>query len=212
MIDIDVEGNQIIEGLQTQLAFLQAQVNDLMTVKTDNSMHSQLLSVTAKFDRLVSWTESVLDLSFTSPKYALIRFEIKKVRGLCSYGGCVQLSRVLFENNGRAINLSDAKASCIGGESPIESENPQKVLNGDGKWVSTKWNCSLIIKMAKATTITGFGFITGNDIPERDPVQWRLQGSNNGTNWVNLHTQLSDYNVPLGRNELTGMIRFDSLF
>lgn len=168
--------------------------------------------MTTKFDRLVSWTESVLDLSFTMPKYSLIRFEIKKIRGFCEYGGCVQLSQILFENNGRVINLSQATVSCIGGESPNNAELPEKVLISDGKWVSTKWKCILTIKMSMPTAITGFGFITANDYPERDPVQWHLQGSNNGTNWVTLHNQTTDYPVPIERDELTGMIRFDSLF
>lgn len=216
MIHIDVEGNEKVEGLQTQMSFLQAQVSDMLVMKNNESLHNQLSTMTSNFNRLVSWTESVLDLSFTLPKYTLMRFEIKKVRGQCPYGGCVQLSQILFENNGRSVNLSDAKASSIDSIQPKNefTETPEKALTSytDGKWCSTTWNTSLIIKLSKPTAITGFGFITGNDYPERDPVCWRLQGSNNGTNWVTLHKQMVDYPVPINRHELTGMIRFDSLF
>lgn len=158
-----------------------------------------------KFEKLVAWTESVLGLSFIAPKYTLIRFEIKKIRGKCPYGGCVQMSQILLENDGCPLDLSTAGVTCSG--VPVPADPIENILCKSGKWCSLTWNCSIIIKFSEPTLVNGFGFITGNDFPERDPLQWLIQGSNNGNNWLTLHNQNTDYVVPLAREEV---VRFDS--
>ena len=35
--------------------------------------------------------------------------------------------------------------------------------------------------------ITGYAWSVADDYPERDPATWRLQGSNDGQNWTDIH-------------------------
>merc|ERR1712117_417441 len=63
----------------------------------------------------------------------------------------------------------------------------------DGK-DSTKW-CDtpvgpLVISFPVPVHVHYYTYRTGNDAPERDPVEWRLQGSMDNENWANLsHVQ-----------------------
>ncbi|HBF34066.1 TPA: hypothetical protein DDW35_05840, partial [Candidatus Sumerlaeota bacterium] len=38
-------------------------------------------------------------------------------------------------------------------------------------------------------TVSGYKLTSANDAPERDPMDWEFQGSNDGTNWTTLDTK-----------------------
>lgn len=40
-----------------------------------------------------------------------------------------------------------------------------------------------------ATAVVSYSITSANDVPNRDPRNWNLQGSNNGTSWTTLNTQ-----------------------
>ena len=40
-----------------------------------------------------------------------------------------------------------------------------------------------------ATAVVSYSITSANDVPNRDPRNWTLQGSNNGTSWTTLNTQ-----------------------
>jgi hypothetical protein len=48
-------------------------------------------------------------------------------------------------------------------------------------WVQFQANTSYIVK--------GYTITSANDSPERDPLNWTLQGSNNGSNWTTIDTR-----------------------
>jgi hypothetical protein len=48
-------------------------------------------------------------------------------------------------------------------------------------WMQFQANTSYIVK--------GYTITSANDAPERDPLNWTLQGSNNGSNWTTIDTR-----------------------
>ena len=44
-------------------------------------------------------------------------------------------------------------------------------------------------KPTTAATVVKYTITSANDVPNRDPKNWTLQGSNNGTSWTTLNTQ-----------------------
>jgi len=71
------------------------------------------------------------------------------------------------------------------------SESVQRAFDGKSntKWCFEKSNRPIIanIKLfGKSTPLTGYSLTSGNDAPERDPSDWKLQASNDGKTWKTL--------------------------
>jgi len=85
-----------------------------------------------------------------------------------------------------------------------EGEDSTKAV--DSNW-TTKWTDqhmgSILITMHAPVVATNLGFVTSSDHPERDIVQWYLEGSKNMKNWTMLLGQLSDASIPLRRSAAT---------
>ncbi|MBQ4353792.1 MAG: hypothetical protein IJC71_02750 [Clostridia bacterium] len=59
-------------------------------------------------------------------------------------------------------------------------------FNLDSKWCVNQKPCECVWKMPEPVAITGYQFVTGNDTASasgRNPVNWVLYGSTNGTDW-----------------------------
>ena len=54
--------------------------------------------------------------------------------------------------------------------------------------------------LGSTVPITGYSFVTGNDALDRDPIQWSLEGSNNGTSWAFIEQVDFDFPMPDARN------------
>ncbi len=48
------------------------------------------------------------------------------------------------------------------------------------------------MKLEKPTAITRYALTSANDFPGRDPKNWTLQGSTDGTNWTNLDSRTNE--------------------
>ncbi|CAJ1387558.1 unnamed protein product [Effrenium voratum] len=111
----------------------------------------------------------------------------------------VALSELQLYEGGKAISLAGATATAAGGES-VPEEEPGMVLDED---VSTKWldkNISdLVVQLPQPMKVDAFSFITGNDHSQRDPMQWAILASTDGSSWTNAQLQLSDYETPTMR-------------
>jgi hypothetical protein len=73
------------------------------------------------------------------------------------------------------------------GETPamaIDNDPGTKYLNFD------KEGSGLIVILSSAEALTGIGLTTANDAPARDPASVSIRGSNDGTNWVQIVTDL----------------------
>jgi hypothetical protein len=60
----------------------------------------------------------------------------------------------------------------------------------------------IIIEFPDFVYASQFTFATANDMPERDPVQWKLEGSIDGNNWIELHVQNYDFQTTIARNTI----------
>lgn len=79
-------------------------------------------------------------------------------------------------------------------------EGPAMICDGDA---STKWCVDepshmpyvIILDAGTPTDFAEYGFVTGNDTqdyPDRNPVTWRVSGSNDKQNWTTIDTQEND--------------------
>jgi predicted alpha-1,2-mannosidase len=57
------------------------------------------------------------------------------------------------------------------------------------KWLTPQNTATLECRVASATTVTQYTLTSANDVPERDPRSWTLQGSTDGTNWVTVDSR-----------------------
>jgi hypothetical protein len=73
-----------------------------------------------------------------------------------------------------------------------------EVTGSNTKWFDANRK-PLIYDMGVATSVNSYRLATGNDSPERDPVSWTVDGSHDGSAWIELDRQ-SDYALPDARN------------
>jgi len=91
-----------------------------------------------------------------------------------------------------------AIAFSVDGDYP-DRENPMKAIDEDTKtkWLDAdpdpKWRegevykfKALTIQLPKAMPMDHYSFHTANDIPERDPISWTVEGSPDNKMWVTL--------------------------
>ncbi|MBO4840126.1 MAG: discoidin domain-containing protein [Bacteroidaceae bacterium] len=92
------------------------------------------------------------------------------------------------------------KTKFVSGTGSDEEEGPAMICDGD---VSTKWCIdepenmpyTIILDAGAPTDFAEYGFVTGNDTqdyPDRNPVTWRVSGSNDKQNWTTIDTQEND--------------------
>lgn len=125
--------------------------------------------------------------------FRYIRFTPLKQRvtmtGQYSY---IQLSQFLFFDN-QGLVIAVQKITNPGGLNP-PGEESDKVIDGI---VSTKWfdaySKPLIFDFGQSTKLASYQLCTANDSPERDPIEWTIEGSMDQSDWVMLdnHTDLN---------------------
>jgi len=110
----------------------------------------------------------------------------------------VQVSEFKFYRHGQALNLSQVIVANPGGSNPA-TETPAKLIDGD---TATKWldlnRRAVTFRFPSAVTIDSYSFATANDSSERDPANWRLEGSDDGTTWY-LLDEIINGSVPTAR-------------
>ena len=75
--------------------------------------------------------------------------------------------------------------------------SPESMTGAFDQSLDTKWFASgtqtpwLSYRFAGTTTrvVTSYNIASANDVPQRDPRSWVLEGSNNGSTWTALNTQ-----------------------
>lgn len=130
-----------------------------------------------------------------------------------TFGAPLPIPHVITTN---ATNIADNISSILG-------EDVTKAFDGvsgsnitTNKWLATipatappnsgfaprVW-ANVQFPEGRAHTISTYQWVTGNDAVERDPVSWRLLGSNDARNWTLLDTQ-TDYAVTTTRGATIG--------
>jgi hypothetical protein len=138
--------------------------------------------------------------------YKYIRFRPTKTRDPSS--PTVNISKISFYLKKSEIDIRSAKVT-----------NPMGTWVGDvtdvnGPGFTSGWSDkhkrALVFAFPYALLMDGFSWTTAN--PEKgvggDPVQWKLEGSTNGTYWTTLRDQSHKYPVPVDRFSALPVFRF----
>lgn len=156
----------------------------------------------------VNATRTVEIRERTATSFRSYRFTPTKLRDDAA-ANSVQLAEFDLYRNG--IALTGATATNPGRNGIAGEEAPMAVDNN----VNTKWNDhnkgTLILSFPAPVAVDGYGFTTANDVPARDPVSWKLEGSDNGTTWTLIDT-VSDYPTPAARFSATPDIPLAQVF
>jgi methionine-rich copper-binding protein CopC len=82
-----------------------------------------------------------------------------------------------------------------------------KVDGGDAKWCCGGAPVWVYVQFSQTYVLSHFTITSGNDVPNRDPDIWRIQGSNDGTNWTDIFLYNNDGVSPFSARHET--IRYD---
>lgn len=114
----------------------------------------------------------------------------------------VQISEFNFWRHGQPLDMAQAIVANPGGNNPA-TERPPNLTDGD---TATKWldfnRRAVTFRFPEAVTIDAYSFSTANDAPERDPRNWRLEGSDDGSTWF-LLDEIVNGSVPTERRTST---------
>jgi type 1 glutamine amidotransferase len=82
-----------------------------------------------------------------------------------------------------------SKVTASGENAPNETK--EKLTDGDAntKWLVRTPAAWVAYELAKPTTVTGYALTSANDSAGRDPKDWTLQGSADGTAWTDVDTR-----------------------
>jgi hypothetical protein len=139
-------------------------------------------------------TVSEASVAKSAQGWSVYRFVPLKLRGGAGNNdNIMQLAEIQFRFQNQLLDMSDASASVQKGNSPI-GEEPFRAIDG---LFQTKWSNfgmrTLYIRFPSSTPIDSYTYVTASDAPARDPVRWRLEGSNDGVTFEVLHEMLQDY-------------------
>ena len=103
-----------------------------------------------------------------------------------------------------ALAQAPIKTTFVSGTGPNDDEGPAMVCDGQ---LSTKWCIdsprrlpySIILDAGKETSIAEYGLVTGDDTssyPDRNPVTWKVSGSNDNQTWTTIDDQKNNRSLP----------------
>jgi autotransporter-associated beta strand protein len=100
----------------------------------------------------------------------------------------IQVAEFLFRRAGAPVSWSGASVTVSGGNSPT-NEPPANLIDGSAatKWLNFNKFTPVLFTFPTPTGVDSYTFTTANDAPERDPVSWTLEGSNDLATWSLLH-------------------------
>ncbi|WP_193213889.1 lectin-like domain-containing protein [Luteolibacter marinus] len=153
------------------------------------------------------------DLSYQQVRYTPIQ--------LRTGGTTIQLEDFKFTNDGIEV-VPVAVTNPGGSNAPDAAEGVQKLIDehdynnlppttpAPTKWLSANLSPVIFDFGASPVTFDAYSFVTGNDFPDRDPVKWIMEGSNDGgATWELIENVTSiTYNTPTFRNTPTPSIPF----
>jgi putative alpha-1,2-mannosidase len=92
---------------------------------------------------------------------------------------------------GLAHNIRLQIAAITASAENAPNEGKAQAFDGDKgtKWLTFATTGWLQAQLKQPQTVTNYAITSGNDEPGRDPKDWTLQGSADGTNWVTVDTR-----------------------
>ncbi|MCH1415981.1 MAG: Ig-like domain-containing protein, partial [Gammaproteobacteria bacterium] len=95
--------------------------------------------------------------------------------------------------NWTSINASSKKTFAGEGSYSVFDNN---VSSGSAKWCCdnpTQW---IYVQFSQSYVLSHFTITSGNDVAGRDPDIWKIQGSNDGSNWTDIYSYSNNGNSP----------------
>jgi hypothetical protein len=141
----------------------------------------------------------VIVSSYTPPppppsrSYRYWKFSVAKIKDGSAEGNANwQIGEFVLKYLGERVDYSTASASTTAGAVYNPSETPSQAIDNDpttkyceqpgtGDLSGLGW--PLIVDFGKTITANGVSYFTADDTPARDPSDWILWGSTDGTNW-----------------------------
>ena len=152
--------------------------------------------------------------NLTNEPFSRYRFCVDCTKGPAN---SVQLSEFeLLDADGKVIPASKFKLGFDDSGDDVKfgpGETPDKAIDGDlgTKWLDFRAGCGrseasrsavwLQFDFAEPTKLSGYRWYSANDYEGRDPRNWRLLGSNDGVNWVEVDV-VRNFRALSDRNKL----------
>ncbi|MCH5169115.1 MAG: discoidin domain-containing protein [Prevotellaceae bacterium] len=105
---------------------------------------------------------------------------------------------------GQALAQSSIKTTLVKGPGRDRLEGPAMICDGktNTKWcvdIPREMPYTIILDAGQQTNIAEYGFTTGDDTsmyPERNPITWRVSGSNDKETWQTIDDQKNNHSLP----------------
>ena len=101
--------------------------------------------------------------------------------------GYTQVAEITFLNN--PLDPTYPIITARGENLPSEGKEKAFDLNNTTKWLDYSATSFLQIQYQFANTFNQYVIVSGNDVPDRDPLSWTIQASNNGISWTTLDSR-----------------------
>lgn len=127
---------------------------------------------------------STVNANAAAKTFRYFRFVPTKTRDNPGVANSIQISEFQFLRHDIPISVTGVSVANPGGNNP-NGETPGNLLDGN---LSSKWldfnKSPLLFTFPAPVTVDAYRFTTANDAEERDPSNWKLEGSLDGTNWT----------------------------
>jgi predicted alpha-1,2-mannosidase len=94
-------------------------------------------------------------------------------------------------DQGLAHNIRERITEVTASADNPPGEAKAQIFDGDKgtKWLTFATTGWVQAKLAAPLTVSAYALTSANDVPERDPKDWQLQGSTDGSTWTTLDSQ-----------------------
>ncbi|NNM31115.1 MAG: hypothetical protein HKO57_16475, partial [Akkermansiaceae bacterium] len=137
-------------------------------------------------DDTATATATIRSVEQSAAMFRYYRFSPVRLReALPKVGGANSIQMGEFEFFNGISEVSPVGATDDGNSPP--AEGPGNLIDGDfgSKWLNFGKG-PVIFDMGSPAEIDGYSFTTGNDAPERDPIAWILEGSDDQACWITI--------------------------
>jgi len=151
-------------------------------------------------DEILTEISDEVETVDTGGEFDSFRFTPTKLRNN-EKANSEQMAEIIFREAGENVDVDDCKTYNPGGRNPT-NEEPDKVDDGS---VNTKFldfnKGTFIIECPKSRAVSEWTWVTANDAPECDAVQWKLEGKLADGPWEVMSEQKADFDVPMDRHK-----------
>jgi endo-beta-N-acetylglucosaminidase D len=141
---------------------------------------------------------SITNANAAPKTFRYFRFVPTKTRDNPAVANSIQIAELQFLRHHSPISVAGVSVTNPGGNNPV-GETPSNLLDGN---LSTKWldfnKSGLRFTFPAPVTIDAYRFATANDAEERDPSNWKFEGSPDGTVWT-LLDDIDSYSATTAR-------------